>query len=408
MNIAITDLLRAVSTALDYVEAQVVGVTTYHGQRIAYLSALTGKVFGLKGDELVYLMAAALLHDNALYEFFEGKEDVSANNWVEKELTEHCSKGEENVKGLPFYPQIEHAILYHHERADGKGLFGKTSDEIPLFAKLIHISDTLDIEFNLSEMSEEKYHKLIQYLEEQRDSCFDGECIDAFTRVISYDVLACITGDNIKTALDEIIPRQEWDMTGDELMKFSDIFARITDIKSEFTYEHSLGIARKAYAMAGYYNWGEDIAGQLYFTGALHDIGKLMIRSDILEKPGKLTKEEFTEIQNHAMGTFQILSNVKGLEEITRWASLHHEKLDGSGYPFGLTASELGHKERLLACLDIYQALVEKRPYKNGMPHAKAMEILEEMVDKGQLDGDITADINNYFGGIQIAPNSSV
>lgn len=400
MKIAINDLLRAVSTALDYVEAQVVGVTTYHGQRVAYLSALTGKALGLEDDELIYLSAVALLHDNALFKFFDEKDDVNVNNWTKEELEGHCTQGEENVKGLPFYPQIEHVILYHHERADGKGIFGKTADEIPLFARLIHLADKLDTEFNLNEMSEEKYQKLIHYVTEQCNSCFDSECVDAFSQTVSYEALTSITDDNIKTALDDIIPRQEWDMTGDELMKFSDIFARITDIKSQFTCEHSLGIARKAYEMAKYYNWSEEVAGQLYFTGALHDIGKLMIRSDILEKPGKLTKDEFTEIQNHAMGTYQILSPVEGLEEITKWASLHHEKLDGSGYPFGLTADELSQKERLMACLDIYQALVEKRPYKDGMPHTKAMGILGELVDKGQLDAEITTDIDKCFGNV--------
>ncbi|MCH5268942.1 MAG: HD domain-containing protein [Lachnospiraceae bacterium] len=398
MKIVINDLLRAVSIALDHVEAEVVGVTTYHAQRVAYLSVLTARALGLENDSLVYLAAAALLHDNALFEFFDDEEDIGAHDWMEEVMGKHCTAGEENVKGLPFYPQIEHAILYHHERADGEGVFGKKASETPLFARLIHFADALDSEFDLSEQSEKKYHDLIQYVQGQRDSCFDGECVNAFCQAISYEALIRITKDNIKTVLDDLIPRQEWDMTSGELMEFADIFARITDIKSKFTSEHSLGVAKKAYEMAEYYNWDEDISQRLYFAGALHDIGKLMIHSDILEKPGKLTNEEFTEIQNHAIGTFQILSAVKGLEEITSWASLHHEKLDGSGYPFGKTASELEKKERLLAALDIYQALVENRPYKEGMPHAKAMEIIQKMADKGQLDAEITADIDNYFG----------
>lgn len=397
MKIAINDLLRAVSTALDHVEAEAAGVTTYHAQRVAYLAVLTGKKLGLEQDELIYLFAAALLHDNALFTFLDEDADEGVPNWVEEEIGAHCKDGEENVKGLPFYPQIENAILYHHERDDGKGPFGKKTDEIPLFSRLIHIGDALDRAFDLNEVSEEKYHKLMQYLQEQRDSCFDGECVDAFCQVISYEALTGMAGDNINAVLDDLIPRREWDMMGEELMKFADIFARITDIKSHFTYEHSLGIARKAYKMAEYYDWDSDTSQKLYVAGTLHDIGKLMIHNDILEKPGKLTSEEYTEIQNHAMGTYQILSPVKGLEDITKWAALHHEKLDGSGYPFGMDASELGKKERLMACLDIYQALVEKRPYKNGMPHTKAIGILRQMADNGQLDAEIVADIDNYY-----------
>lgn len=403
MKIVINDLLRAVSTALDHVEAQVVGVTTHHAQRVAYLAVLTGKESGLEMDELVYLTAAALLHDIALFGFIDEKgKNVAIQYWLDEEIKGHCTEGEKDVQGLPFYPRIKDAILYHHERADGDGPFGKTTAETPLFARLIHLGDALDTEFDLNEVSEEKYNKLIQFVREQSGSCFDKECSAAFCQAFSYDALTHVAGDNIRTALDDLVPRREWDMTSDELMKFADIFARITDIKSTFTYEHSLGIAQKAYEMAeSYYKWDEGTAQRLYFAGTLHDIGKLMIHSDILEKPDKLTNEEYTEIQNHAMGTYQILSAVKGLEEITSWAALHHEKLDGSGYPFGKTAGELGEKERLMACLDIYQALVEKRPYKDGMPHAKAMEILRAMADKGQLDAAITSDIDKYYSGAQ-------
>lgn len=78
-----------------------------------------------------------------------------------------------------------------------------------------------------------------------------------------------------------------------------------------------------------------------------------------------------------------MLRNISGLEDITRWAALHHEKLDGSGYPFGLTAELLEKNARLMACLDIYQALVEDRPYKAGMSHNAAMAILKKMGGDG-------------------------
>ena len=97
------------------------------------------------------------------------------------------------------------------------------------------------------------------------------------------------------------------------------------------------------------------------------------------------------------MGTWTLLSPIGGLEEITSWASLHHEKLDGSGYPFGYKADQLGKNERLMACLDIYQALVEERPYKAGLSHGEAMTVLYKMGASGQLDMDILNDINTCF-----------
>ncbi len=130
----------------------------------------------------------------------------------------------------------------------------------------------------------------------------------------------------------------------------------------------------------------------------MHDIGKLVVDKDILEKPDKLTKEEYRHIQNHAYYTFDILRKISGFEDITLWASSHHEKLDGSGYPFGKKAENLSFNERLMACLDIYQALIEDRPYKNGLGHEAAMNILRDMSDRNMLDESIVTDIDCIFG----------
>ncbi len=136
----------------------------------------------------------------------------------------------------------------------------------------------------------------------------------------------------------------------------------------------------------------------MYMAGALHDVGKLAIHNNILEKPGKLDDKEYKRMQSHAWYTYDILNGIQGMQKITSWASYHHEKLNGMGYPFGKTAEELGREERMMACLDIYQALTEPRPYKDGMSHDKVMEIMNNMVDKRELDPQITRDIDRLFG----------
>ena len=83
---------------------------------------------------------------------------------------------------------------------------------------------------------------------------------------------------------------------------------------------------------------------------------------------------------------------------MTKWASYHHEMLDGTGYPFGLTGDELTKEDRMMAVIDIYQALTEARPYKEGFSHKKAIGILRELADKGQIDGKIVADADRVFG----------
>ena len=91
------------------------------------------------------------------------------------------------------------------------------------------------------------------------------------------------------------------------------------------------------------------------------------------------------------------MSQVDGFEDIRDWATLHHEKLNGKGYPFGKTADELNEQERIMACVDIYQALTEERPYKKGMSHEKTCDILDEMAEKGFVDADISRKMRDCF-----------
>lgn len=99
-------------------------------------------------------------------------------------------------------------------------------------------------------------------------------------------------------------------------------------------------------------------------------------------------------MKNHAAATYYILSQMKEISDIREWASRHHEKLNGTGYPRGLEAKDLTFEDRLMACIDIYQALTEKRPYKEGMSHKKSISIMKDMVEKGELDEDIVHEID--------------
>lgn len=177
----------------------------------------------------------------------------------------------------------------------------------------------------------------------------------------------------------------------------ADFFADIVDYKSPFTSRHSIGVAEKAAQFAKYIGYDVSDIEKMYLAGALHDIGKMAVGNEILEKPDKLTDEEFDKMKNHVGYTYLILSQVDGFEDIRDWAALHHEKLNGKGYPFGKTADELNEQERIMACVDIYQALTEERPYKKGMSHEKTCDILDEMAEKGFVDADISRKMRDCF-----------
>jgi HD-GYP domain-containing protein (c-di-GMP phosphodiesterase class II) len=88
---------------------------------------------------------------------------------------------------------------------------------------------------------------------------------------------------------------------------------------------------------------------------------------------------------------------INGFEDITEWASNHHEKLDGSGYPFGLGESRLDFNSRILACVDIYQALTEDRPYRAAMRHGDAMRIMSDMAARHLIEPSVTEDMDSIF-----------
>mgnify|MGYP003589818047 FL=1 len=149
--------------------------------------------------------------------------------------------------------------------------------------------------------------------------------------------------------------------------------------------------------MGRFYGYDPVKVNTLYIAGAFHDIGKLAIPNSILEKPGKLEPAEFQKMKEHALYSYKILSKIQGFEEICSWACAHHEKLDGSGYPFGTKGDQLDHNQRLLCCIDIYQALTEARPYKKPFSHASTLKMMRDMVAAGKIDRQITEDIDKVF-----------
>lgn len=404
MRFCFNDMMYSFSFALDCVEHDLLGVTTFHGQRVACLCALMGRELGMEEDELLDLAACAILHDNALTQYIQEERLQGTDLLTETERIEpsaHCVMGEQNLKELPLKTDMTGSILYHHENADGTGPFGKTAAEVPIYAQLIHIADQVDIGWDLSFMTDEKFERIRAYVSAHKDREFSSLCVDLFLKACGRNLLAQFQREKALVVLQELLPYREREYSDAEVVGLSNIFAKIIDYKSHFTRTHSLGIAQKARRMGEYYGCPPEEVTKLYFAGALHDIGKLVVDRDILEKPGSLTDREYEHIQNHAYHTFDMLRRIKGLEDVTLWAALHHEKLNGKGYPFGKTAVDLNRNERLMGCLDIYQALTEQRPYKEGMSHEQSIGILRDMAKNKFVDAAIVEDLNLVFAESQ-------
>lgn len=126
-------------------------------------------------------------------------------------------------------------------------------------------------------------------------------------------------------------------------------------------------------------------------AGLLHDMGKLAIPIGILEKKGPLSPYEFNIMKQHPFHSYRIIDRIPQMETINEWVSYHHEKIDGSGYPFGLKKKELSPGSRIMAVSDVFTALTEPRPYRQAMAVRDAMDIMTGMVKDKHLDGDTFA-----------------
>ncbi len=218
MEVNFNEMLYSVSYALDCVEHELLGVTVFHGKRVAYISYIIGQQFGLDDDNLLDLAALATLHDNALTEYIKSE----------------------------------------YDNADGTGAFGKKAKDTPMMAQIIHIADYIDASYDLSYINKSKYDKIIDFIKNNENILFSAQCVEAFINGMTYEKMKAIEGEKINVLLCEQLPPSIREMTDDEVMDLATIFAEIIDYKSEFTRHHSLGIAQKAKVMGEFYGYDDE------------------------------------------------------------------------------------------------------------------------------------------------------
>jgi HD-GYP domain-containing protein (c-di-GMP phosphodiesterase class II) len=388
-------LIRAIAAALDIVEGELLGASTNHGKRIAVLSAAMGRYCGMDTALVSALSTCALLHDSALTEYIMAERLGS-----DAVLSLHCQAGQRNVEALlggnPLQA-IDGFVLYHHERADGFGPFGKPEGAFPLGAAIIAIADTLDVTYHLQRISALEVSDLRTKIAIEAGTLFTRDATQAMLGIFDEAMLRSLGDDRILETAQSTIPVWTVDITNTAVFHLADLIARIIDYKSTFTRRHSVEIANRAWLMSGYYGYDLSLRARLYLAAALHDLGKLAIPSQILEKPGKLDDAEFACIKSHVPHTWELLKDITGFGDICTLASSHHEKLDGTGYPWGKKAEDLDFNARMLACIDIYQAVSEARPYHSSRSHAETMPVLYDMAQKGLIDKTIVGDLDTVM-----------
>ena len=297
-----------------------------------------------------------------------------------------CERGAEVALKLGFSEATAAAIRALDEHWDGRGQpRGLRRTEIPLAARIVCLAQTLEVFYAARGVG-----AVYRVAAKRSGHWFDPELVDALG---AFRVDAGFWGSLAASELSAVGPPDQVLVADqDRLDQIADGFAEIIDAKSPWTYRHSDRVCAIATSIAALMGLEATALRDLRRAALLHDIGKLAISNRILDKPGQLTDVEVAKIREHPVLTHRILERVPGFSELAPLASAHHERLDGGGYPHGLTARELTMPMRVLAVADVYDALTAERPYRVACSPERALEMMRTDVPR-RLDPDAFASL---------------
>lgn len=415
----LSEVIAALSYALDMTEGQPPG----HSIRCCWIGMHIGEKLGLSQQQQWDLYYTLLLKDagcssNAarLYELYGGDERKikhdfkTVDNHDVKQITKfvishtgvgegfisklkrlyqfkkhgeeyatelietRCERGADIAIRLGFNEAIADGIRYLDEHWNGQGKpYKKVAHEIPVASQIALLAQVADVFF----ISGNKDSSLSQ-IERRSGSWFDPELVKIFLSLSgNVDFWSKLGQKNLQFEIALLEPAgYAMNVTEQRLDDITAAFGMIVDSKSPFTYNHSNRVAYYTDGIAEHFGYSENHRAYLRRAALLHDIGKLGVSNGILDKPGKLSDDEWQIMHKHSRFTEEILSHLTPFSEMAKMAGAHHERLDGKGYPYGLSAEEIHMDTRIITVADIFDAITAARPYRGPIPVAKSLEIM--------------------------------
>ena len=383
-RIPIHRLILSLSDALDHVCPEIAD----HQQRVTYIAVHVAHRMGFDERSLSALFLAAALHDIGMIHMENKLEACRVRD--RGEIPCHGEKGYELLKGCRLFRKSATMVRFHHRAwAFGEGAQWD-DDPVPLASHVIHLADAVE------QRIDRKVHVLHQAEEitagivAEEGERFHPDIVAAFREASRTEAFWLdTTSPRIYSLLQNAVDTTLLDATDEIILEIAEIFGQVIDAMSPWTANHSARVAAAAVAVAEQAGFTDREQLQIRTAGLLHDVGKLTVPKSILENPSRLTGKEWAVLKGHTYQTFHILETTGFPQHIVEWAAFHHERMDGAGYPFHHKGMDLSLGSRIMAVADIYAALTEDRPYRNGISPDNAVRTLYNMAETGAVDPSV-------------------
>lgn len=387
-------MILAFSKAIDLIDHSLAN----HHNKVAYIAYNIAVELGLPISQQNELIIAGLLHDSGALSL---SERLGALEFELQNPHKHSEAGYQLLKNFEPFHSIASLIRFHHVNwEDGKGS-RFMEHPVPINSHILHLADRVSVLMKNNKDILGEVDEICEQIKKFSGSMFIPEFVDAFAKLSKKEYFWFdLNSYSLTPLLSYKLSREPRELNLSELRELANVFCHVIDFRSRFTATHSNGVATCSGELARLVGFSEAECDMIRISGYLHDLGKLTVPAEILEKPSKLSESEFNIIKSHTFYTYRILQNVSNLGTISAWAAYHHERLDGTGYPFHQGDRELSLGSKIVAVADVFTALTEDRPYRKGMEPSKAIEILENMVNISALDSNVVRILKLHYDEI--------
>jgi HD-GYP domain-containing protein (c-di-GMP phosphodiesterase class II) len=390
-QIPLFDLVACLSDAVDLVSPALVD----HHKQVSYIASCIGEELGLPLERQKDLILAGALHDIGALSLAERIETLKFDF---ESFEQHATLGAGLLTLFEPLAPLASIIDSHHVFWNHGSGSHKNGRLVALESHIIHLADRVAVLIDTKNEVLGQVNGICDKTREQSGRMFKPELVDAFMSLSQKEYFWLdAKSSTIYRHLRRKARSKTIVMDLDQLNDLAMLFAKVIDYRSSFTATHSSGVSASAEHLATLCGFSERECRMIRIAGFLHDLGKLAVPREILEKPGSLTPEEFNIIRSHTFHTYRILETVEDFETINTWGAFHHERLNGKGYPFHHRGKDLSFGSRIMCVADVFTALTEDRPYRKGMSDAETIKVLKSMAQSKTLDAAIVAVMGSHF-----------